>query len=79
MKESCPGNREIRNPFPEEITCCFCGKANEVWSDEPETQCKGCKRTISRDMKASCIMWCPSAKDCVGAEKYERLLKAMKG
>jgi len=78
LKEGCPGSREIRSPFPEEMTCYFCGAVNEIWSDEPETDCKGCKHTIHRDMKMSCLMWCPAAKECVGAEKYERLIKAMK-
>ncbi len=79
LKETCPGSSEIKNPYPEEIECYFCGKKNEIWSDEAETSCSGCKQTIHRDLKASCIMWCPAAKECVGAEKYERLMKAMKG
>ena len=79
LKETCPGSSEIRTPYPEEIRCYFCGKANEIWSDEPDTQCAGCGKTISRDLKTSCIMWCPAAKECVGAEKYERLIKSMKG
>jgi len=78
LKEGCPGSKEIRSPYPEEIMCYFCGAANEIWSDEAEMECKGCKHTIHRDMKMSCLMWCPAAKECVGAEKYERLLKAMK-
>jgi hypothetical protein len=78
FKEGCPGSKEIRNPFPEEIECYFCGTMNEIWSDEPDTACRHCRHTISRDLKASCLMWCPAAKECVGAEKYERLIKAMK-
>jgi len=78
LKEGCPGSREIRSPYPEEIKCVFCGSTVEIWSDEVETTCKSCKKTINRDMKASCILWCPAAKECVGAEKYERLKKAIK-
>ncbi len=78
LKESCPGSREIRNPYPEEIECIFCGTKNEIWSDEPETVCSSCGKTISRDLKSSCIQWCAFAKECVGAEKYERLIKAIK-
>jgi len=78
MKESCPGSREIRNPYPESLICPFCFKENEIWSDEVEIECKGCGKTISRDMKPNCILWCPAAKQCVGAEKYEKLVKAMK-
>ncbi len=57
LKESCPGSREIRNPYPEEMKCVFCGKAVEIWSDEPETACKSCKKTVDREMKPSCISW----------------------
>jgi hypothetical protein len=75
MKESCPGSSEIRNPFPEELRCHYCGHANEIWSDETETQCKDCKKTIGRQMKPTCLDWCPAAKECVGLEKYNRLKK----
>jgi predicted amidophosphoribosyltransferase len=77
MKESCPGSREIRSPYPEELFCVFCGKKNEIWTDEPDTVCKGCGKTITRDMKPSCLQWCSAAKECVGAEKYERLIKKL--
>jgi hypothetical protein len=76
LKESCPGSREIRNPYPEDIECVFCGRLCEIWSDEAETTCKGCGRTIGREMKPSCIQWCPAAKECIGLEKYERLMKS---
>lgn len=78
FKESCPGSSEIRRPFPEEITCVFCGAIVEIWSDEVETTCPECKKTISRNMKPSCLQWCPAAKECVGPEKLERILKAIK-
>ncbi|MCG6551172.1 MAG: hypothetical protein L7F77_02495 [Candidatus Magnetominusculus sp. LBB02] len=75
MKESCPGSSEIRNPYPEELKCYSCGHFNEIWSDETETQCKECNKTISREMKPTCLDWCPAAKECVGIEKYNRLKK----
>lgn len=74
LKESCPGSKEIRTPYPEELKCLFCGHVSEIWSDEAETSCKSCKKAISREMKPSCIEWCQAAKDCVGSEKYERLM-----
>ncbi len=75
MKESCPGSKEITNPYPEDLICAFCMHKNEIWSDEPDTSCKKCGKPITRDMKPSCLQWCPAAKECVGAEKYERLMK----
>jgi ribosomal protein S27E len=78
LKEGCPGSKEIRNPSPEEITCFWCDATNEIWSDEAEMACKNCGKTISREMGANCLLWCPAARECVGSEKYERLTKAMK-
>ncbi len=78
FKESCPGSREIRIPYPEEIKCFWCDAVSEIWSDEVEIACKKCGRTISREMKPTCIEWCPAAKECVGAEKYERLMRGKK-
>ncbi|GAB4482726.1 MAG: hypothetical protein OHK006_01850 [Thermodesulfovibrionales bacterium] len=79
LKEGCPGSQEIRTPYPEEIRCFWCEATNEIWSDEPDTKCKSCGKTVARDMKTSCIEWCPAARECVGAEKYDRLMKALKG
>jgi hypothetical protein len=77
MKETCPGSKEITNPYPETIKCVYCGFSNEIWSDEPEMNCKECGKSINREMKPTCIQWCPAAKECVGLEKYERLMKGM--
>ncbi|MGD0885660.1 MAG: hypothetical protein ABSA46_12470 [Thermodesulfovibrionales bacterium] len=77
LKESCPGSKEIRNPYPAAIVCFWCESVNEIWSDETETACKECGKTLSREMAANCLVWCPAARECVGAEKYERLIKTM--
>ncbi|QWR77762.1 hypothetical protein [Candidatus Magnetomonas plexicatena] len=76
MKESCPGSKEITNPYPEHLLCIFCGHSNEIWSDESEMNCSSCKALLTREMKPTCIQWCPAAKECIGIEKYERLMKA---
>jgi len=78
FKETCPGSREIKAPYPEDIKCFWCDSVNEIWSDEAEIVCKSCKRTITRYMKPTCIEWCPAAKECIGTEKYERLMKHKK-
>jgi len=78
FKESCPGSKEIRNPYPEEIVCFWCETSNEIWSDETETACKKCGKAISRDLGVTCLQWCPAARECVGTEKYERLMKTVK-
>ncbi|HIJ60309.1 MAG TPA: phosphohydrolase [Nitrospirae bacterium] len=78
MKESCPGSKEIRSPYPEEIICPYCNNKNEIWSDEPDMLCKECNTKISREMPPSCIQWCPSARECLGVEKYERIMRVRK-
>lgn len=77
LKEGCPGSQEIRSPHPEEIICYWCDAPNEIWSDEVDIQCKACNKTISRNIGTTCLEWCPAARECVGAEKYERLMKAV--
>ncbi len=75
MKETCPGSTEIRSPYPENLICIHCHNSNEIWSDESETNCKSCGKLITREMKPTCLDWCPAAKECVGLEKYERIMK----
>lgn len=78
FKEGCPGSAEIRSPKPEEIRCQKCGEKMEIWSDEPDSTCGKCGHVNARPLGSSCIEWCAFAKDCVGAEKYERLMTARK-
>ena len=78
FKESCPGSREIRTPYPEEIKCFWCDTVSEIWSDEAEIACKVCGRPVSREMGPTCIEWSHAAKECIGIEKYERHMKMKK-
>lgn len=78
MKDKCPGSAIIKSPVPEELVCYVCHFTNEIWSDEPEMYCKNCGSLITRDMPPSCILWCPSARQCIGDEKYEKLSKKYK-
>jgi hypothetical protein len=78
MKLSCPGSSEIKSPTPEDIECIFCGFINEIWSDEVEIKCKQCGRMICRNLKNTCIMWCQSAKECIGEEKYNKIMERIK-
>ena len=79
FKEGCPGSAEIRTPKPEDIRCQNCGEKIEIWTDEPDTVCKKCGQVNARPLGVSCVEWCAFARECVGAEKYERLRKAKKG
>ncbi len=71
--KSCPGSRTIREPRPEYINCPECGREVEIWTDELKATCPGCGNKVFRAQQASCIDWCPQAKECVGPEAYERL------
>ncbi len=71
--KSCPGSRTIREPRPEYINCPDCGAEVEIWTDELKAICSSCGNKVYRAQQASCIDWCPHAKECVGPEVYERL------
>jgi hemerythrin-like domain-containing protein/DNA-directed RNA polymerase subunit RPC12/RpoP len=74
MDKSCPGSRTIKEPRPEYINCSNCGKEVEIWTDELKATCRNCGTKVFRAQQASCIEWCPHAKECVGPEVYERLM-----
>ncbi len=78
MKEHCPGSREIRQPWPEEIRCRKCGAALEIWSDETETLCKECGALHARPLGPSCAEWCASARECLGADVVDKIKKSAK-
>jgi hypothetical protein len=67
----------IKAPFPENIKCA-CGREIEIWSDETETTCPHCKKKAYRYIHGSCLDWCAMAKECIGAEKYERYKNQMR-
>ena len=55
------------------MNCPNCGKEVEIWTDELKATCRNCGKKVYRAQQASCIEWCPHAKECVGPEVYERL------
>jgi len=73
----CPGSCDIREPRPEFVNCPDCGREVEIWTDELKAKCPGCGSKVFRAQQASCIDWCPHAKECVGPEVYERLKPGM--
>ncbi len=75
LHTGCPGAVTLREVRPEDIVCPQCGSEVEIWSDEPVAQCRQCGSWVRRERGASCIDWCPAAKECVGLAKYERLMK----
>src|SRR4030067_416459 len=55
------------------MICPGCGAEVESWTDELKATCRKCGNKVYRAQQASCIDWCPHAKECVGPEVYERL------
>jgi len=74
----CPGSDLIKNPRAEEIVCPGCGESVEIWSDEAEAACPGCGTLVFREMPSACWEWCGSARECVGPDRYDRLIRGRK-
>ena len=73
----CPGATRSREVQPEYIDCPFCGTEVEIWSHERVAECPECGRKVTRSRGASCIDWCGHARECVGREEYERLVRML--
>ena len=74
MFEQCPGASNIRTPTIELKTCPKCSTEIEMFSSDMQMDCPKCGFTVYNDLE-SCIQWCKYAKECVGEEVYERLMK----
>jgi predicted amidophosphoribosyltransferase len=75
--KGCPGAINFREVRPDYINCPVCHAEMEIWSDEPSATCPACGREVTRSRGASCIDWCAHARECVGNEKYERLMRML--
>lgn len=75
MLDGCPGSGNVRTPTPSLIACPGCGEEVEMWSDELKAKCSRCNTIVFREDVPSCIEWCKSARECIGEEKYNRLME----
>jgi len=75
--KGCPGAINLREVRPQDVACPYCGTEVEIWSDEPFARCPGCGCEVTQARGASCIDWCSQARQCVGSEKYERLMRML--
>jgi DNA-directed RNA polymerase subunit RPC12/RpoP len=73
MVGHCPGqdSRNLRSAY---YKCPHCGTVVEIFSDEMRFRCKHCGEYVYRDRTPSCIEWCPSARQCLGEEKWRMLI-----
>ncbi len=68
----CPGVKDIVKPSQIIIrTCPECSEEVEFFSDETESKCPGCGRTMHREASPSCVSWCQHWKKCI-ADLTER-------
>jgi predicted amidophosphoribosyltransferase len=72
----CPGSKIIKSPTIEFIKCPYCQSEVEIFSDETTALCDRCGKEVTRAAALACIEWCQSARECVGEEKYQELMKA---
>ena len=74
MFDRCPGADDIRTPTLKVKKCPECGQEVEIFSTDLQVQCPKCGCIIYDDLE-SCVQWCKYARECVGEELYERLMK----
>lgn len=71
----CPGAANISGtPTLEIKKCPVCGSDVELFSTDAQVNCGVCGFTVYNNI-ASCIRWCTYARECVGDELYEKLMK----
>ena len=72
----CPGSMSVRQPIPEFFICPDCEAEVEIWTNERMRRCSSCGKPVHREIdSASCVQWCQYARECIGAERYEELLR----
>jgi ribosomal protein S27AE len=73
----CPGAANISGtPTLKVKKCPDCGTEVELFSTDQQRICPKCGFIVYNDI-LSCIRWCKSARECVGDEMYERLIKGV--
>ena len=63
-----------KTPTIVEKVCPQCGHEIEMFSIDTQMACEHCGFVAYNDT-LSCVQWCAHAKDCVGEEMYEQMMK----
>ncbi|MBQ6601916.1 MAG: hypothetical protein IJH99_00760 [Eubacterium sp.] len=63
-----------RTPTLTEKICPVCGSVIEIFSIDTEVACDKCGFVAYNDT-LSCVQWCEHARECVGDEMYEAMMK----
>ena len=72
MYSKCPG-QDMRKLRVKLFKCPDCGAEVEIFSDETREKCQKCGKMVLREQMPSCISWCPSARQCLGEERWAQL------
>ena len=73
MFSKCPG--QVTSKLRVELyKCSKCGAEVEIFSDEARIKCQKCGTMVFREKMPSCIEWCSSARQCLGEERWQRLM-----
>jgi hypothetical protein len=73
---NCPG-QDTRKLTISYHPCPECQHPVEFFSDEMRQRCPQCRAVVQKDQTPSCIQWCESARECLGAEVYDSLMGKM--
>ena len=71
IMEGCQGKKGVEIY---DKVCPQCGHEIEIFSVDTEAVCENCGFKIYNDT-LNCVQWCQYAKECVGEEMYEHLMK----
>ncbi len=78
MLDHCPDASNLWTPTLSIKKCPQCGNEVEVFSNDLKVTCDNCGFVIYNDI-ISCIQWCKYAKEWVGEETYNKLVKKTQG
>jgi DNA-directed RNA polymerase subunit RPC12/RpoP len=78
MYTRCPGqdNRNLRAAL---YKCPNCGAEVEIFSDEVKVKCRNCGEKVYSEKTPSCVEWCAAARQCLGEERWKKLMDAIEG
>jgi hypothetical protein len=57
--------------------CPKCGEMVEIFSDEQRRRCPECKTMVFIEETPSCVQWCTAARECLGPDRYRKVMEAL--
>jgi hypothetical protein len=71
----CPGVKDLVGPAKIIVRSCpACGEEVEFFSDETETECSKCGKSLHREASPSCVTWCEYYDKCLDDLKERGLM-----